>query len=89
MRTPERVPAEAGALRRERAALADLVSRLADAVSGIGDNISILDLGGLDVVTGLRVAGFGGDFLLMFIFILLGVGIGLLAVTNGLRLTVV
>lgn len=39
-REAERVPAEAGALRRERAALADLVS-------GTGVNSALIDLGGL------------------------------------------
>ena len=58
----ERVPAEAGALRRERATLADLVSRLADADSGMGGNASLIDLGGLgglDAVTGVGVTASG------------------------------
>ena len=70
-REAERVPAEAGALRSERAALADLVCRLADADpaiglvcnltdtdSGIAFNASFLSLeglGGLDAVTGVGV----------------------------------
>lgn len=70
-REAERVPAEAGALRRERAALADLVCRLADADpaiglvcgltdadSGIAFNASLIDLeglGDLDAVTGVGV----------------------------------
>jgi hypothetical protein len=63
-------------LRRARAAVADLVSRLDGVVPVICLDSGILFnpccLGGLDVITGLRVTGFGGDFLLMFIFILLG-----------------
>ena len=84
----ERVRFETGLLFSRCAALLDLVCRLADAVpaicpdSGTLFNLCLINLGGLgsnprllgglDVVTGLRVAVFGGDFLLMFIFILLG-----------------
>ena len=63
VRTPERVPAEAGALRRERATLADLVSRLADAVSGIGGNASLIDLGGLGGLDVAMVVGVDLTFL--------------------------
>lgn len=54
----ERVRFETGLLFSRCAALADLVSRLADADSGMGGNASLIDLGGLgglDAVTGVGV----------------------------------